>query len=212
VTAAASADSSALAAKTELAPCRPTDDGAYRHDGLLLRSAPGIAVFRALVSGSVARPRRTSIDGIGPSSSLEVGATPARGLVLGGSLWTAQLDPVFVDDGKRVSSDDDSVKVTQLRVGPFVDFYPRPRRGLHASAAVSLVVEFESDTKGDAIRPVWYGASFATGVGQEWFIAGEASLGILARFALGSLRRSSGGVTESLSFIAPELALTATYH
>jgi len=209
---APTADPSALEAKrTAAVPCQ-RDEGAYRHDGLLLRSAPGLAVFHALVTGSVQAPRRTGADGLGPTSSLEVGGTPARGLVVGGSLWTAQLDPVFVEDGRRISSDDDSVKLTQLRIGPFVDFYPRPERGFHASAGVGLVVEFESDTKGDAVKPIWYGASLATAVGHEWFIAGEASLGILARFALGSLRRSSGGVTESLSFVAPELALTATYH
>jgi hypothetical protein len=206
------ADSSAFEAKVAApAPCRP-HDGAYRHDGFFLRSAPGIAVLRAIVSGSVGTSRRTGVDGFGPSSSLEVGGTPARGLVVGGNLWTAQLDPVFVENGRRVSSDDDSVKLTQLRIGPFLDFYPRPERGLHVSATASLLVEFESDTKGDAIRPLWYGAAFATAVGHEWFIAEEASLGILARFALGSLRRSYGGATETLTFIAPELALTATYH
>jgi hypothetical protein len=104
------------------------------------------------------------------------------------------------------------VKLTELRVGPFVDFYPHPARGFHASAGASLVVQFESDTKGDAVKPIWYGVSLATAVGHEWFIAREASLGLLARFALGSLGRSSGGVSESLTFVAPELALTATYH
>ncbi|HEX5102006.1 MAG TPA: hypothetical protein VFV94_21000 [Polyangiaceae bacterium] len=209
--AAPPADPSALEApRNAAAPCRP-EDGAYRHDGFLLRSAPGVAVLRALVTGSVRSPRRTGVDGFGPTSSLEVGGTPARGLVVGGSLWTAVLDPVFIEDGRRVSSDDNSVKLTQLRIGPFVDFYPRPERGFHASATAALAVEFESDTKGDAVKPIWYGASLATALGHEWFIAGEASLGILARFAFGSLRRSSGGVTESLSFIAPELALTATY-
>lgn len=205
------ADSSALVT-TPPAPCPPDDSGAYQHDGFFLRSAPGLALFRAIVTGSVQAPRRTSVDGVGASSSLELGGTPSRGLVVGGSVWTARLDPVFVEDGKRVSSDDDSVKLTELRVGPFVDFYPRPQRGFHASVGLSLVVQFESDTKGDAIRPVWYGASLATGVGHEWFIAGEVSLGFLARFALGSLRRSAGGVTETLTFVAPELALTATYH
>jgi len=211
VTAVSPADPSALVT-TSPAPCPPNDAGAYQHDGFFLRSAPGVALFRAIVAGSAGPPRRTSVDGVGVSSSLEVGGTPTRGLVVGGSVWTARLDPVFVEDGKRVSSDDDSVKLTELRVGPFLDFYPRPERGFHAAAAVSLVIQFESDTKGDAIRPIWYGAALSTAVGHEWFIAGEVSLGFLARFALGSLRRSSAGITESLAFVAPELALTATYH
>jgi hypothetical protein len=38
------------------------------------------------------------------------------------------------------------------------------------------------------------------------------SLGVLARFAGGTVARSSGDATERLTFVAPELALTATYH
>jgi hypothetical protein len=207
------ADSPAvITAPASVPACPAEDEGAYRHDGFFLRSAPGIAGFWAIVSGWSGEPSRTGVRGFGQSSVLELGGTPAPGLVLGGSVWTARFDPVFVEGGRRVSSDDDSVKLTQLRVGPFVDFYPWPKRGFHTLAAVSLVVEFESDTQGDAIKPVWYGASLATGTGYEWFIARELSLGVFARFAFGSLLRSSAGATEHLTFVAPELALTATYH
>jgi len=201
-----------IATPAAVPPCPGEEGGAYRHDGFFLRSAPGIAGFWAIVSGWAGQPNRTGVRGVGQSSSLELGGTAASGLVLGGSVWTARFDPVFVEGGKRVSSHDDSVKLTQLRVGPFLDFYPSPERGFHASAAVSLVVEFESDTQGDAIKPVWYGPSLATGVGYEWFIARELSLGILARFAFGSLLRSAPNTTEHLTFVAPELALTATFH
>lgn len=210
--ASSAAAHAAVTAPAAPLPCRPSDGGAYRHDGFLLRSAPGLALLWATVSGSAGPSRRTGVRGVGVSSSLELGGTPARGVVVGGTLWTGRLDPVFIEGGKRVSSDDDSVKLTELRVGPFVDFYPRPERGFHASAAVTWVVEFESDVKGNAIQPGWYGASLATAIGHEWFIASEVSLGLLVRFAFGSLGRSSSAGSERLTFIAPELALTATYH
>lgn len=155
---------------------------------------------------------RTGVRGIGQSSTIELGGTPATGLVIGASVWVARIDPVFVDGGRHVSSDDDSVKLTQLRVGPFIDFYPSPRRGFHTTVAPSLVVEFETDTKGDPVEPLWYGAALATGTGYEWFLAREVSLGVLARFAFGTVARSPAGTTERLTFMAPELALTATYH
>jgi hypothetical protein len=119
---------------------------------------------------------------------------------------------VFVEGGRRVSPDDDSVKLTQLRLGPFVDYYPDPERGFHGTATVALVVQFESDTKGDAIEPVAYGWSLATGVGHEWFVSNEVSFGFLARFALGGVTRRPGGPPEDTLFIVPELALSATYH
>jgi hypothetical protein len=182
------------------------------HDGFFARSAPGLAFLWAHVDGATGVARRSGVRGIGQSGELALGGTLARGLVLGGSLWTVRIDPVFVEGGRRVSSDDDSVKWTALRVGPFVDFYPDPTRGFHATATLAAVVQFESDTKGDAIEPLAYGASLATGAGYEWFVSSDVSLGLLGRFQLGGLARSAHGSDERTLFIVPELALTATYH
>ena len=109
------------------------------HDGLFVRSEPGIAYLWAQVSDSGPSPRRSKVRGIGQSSSLLVGGTPARGLVLGGSLWSARIDPKFVEDEMTVDPDDDSVKVTVLHVGPFLDFYPDATRGLHASVGAGAL-------------------------------------------------------------------------
>jgi hypothetical protein len=189
-------------------PCE-SDAGARRHDGFFARSVPGLVLYWAHVDGSSRVPRRSGIRGVGQGGELALGGTPAPGLVVGGSVWTGRLDPVFVEDGRRVSSDDDSVKLTQLRLGPFVDYYPDASLGFHGTAALALVAEFESDAKGDAIEPIAYGVSLATGVGHEWFVSDEVSFGFLARFALGGVTR---GARERSLFIVPELALSATYH
>ena len=194
-------------------PCVRADVvGARTHDGFFARSSPGFALLWAHVDGTTGRARRTGIRGIGQSAVLDVGGTPARGLVLGGSVWTGRFDPVFIEGARRISSDDDSVKLTALRVGPFIDLYPNPKRGFHATAALALVVQFESDTKGDAIEPVAYGLSLATGAGYEWFVSSDLSLGPLLRFALGSVTRSPAGASEHTLFVVPELALSVTYH
>jgi hypothetical protein len=182
------------------------------HDGFFVRSSPGLAFLWAHVDGATGVAKRSGIRGVGQSSELALGGTPARGLVVGGSLWAGRIDPVFIEGGRRVSPDDDSVKLTALRIGPFVDFYPDPRLGFHAGAVVALVVQFESDTKGEAIEPLAYGLSLATGAGYEWFVSSDVSLGFLARFALGGVGRSTHGVSERTLFVVPELALSATYH
>jgi hypothetical protein len=192
-------------------PCE-IEPGARTHDGFFARSVPGLALYWAHVDGSSRAPHRSGIRGVGQGGELAVGGTPAPGLVVGGSVWTGRLDPVFVEDGQRVSSDDDSVKLTQLRLGPFVDYYPDASLGFHGTAGVSLVAEFESDSKGDAVEPIAYGISLATGVGHEWFVSDEVSFGFLARFALGGVTRSLRGARERSLFIVPELALSATYH
>jgi hypothetical protein len=122
------------------------------------------------------------------------------------------MDPVFIEAGKTAAPDDDSVKVTLLRVGPFLDFYPDPTRGFHVVTAAALTVQVESDVKGNAIEPAALGAALSIGPGYEWFIMDEVSLGLLGRVSLGRLVRSPKEGAEHILWIAPELALTATYH
>lgn len=189
-----------------------TRAGARLHDGFLLRSEPGIAFLAAHVSDAGGSPRRSAVRGVGQSAALSLGGTPERGLVIGGTLWTARIDPVFTEDGKRVSPDDDSVKLTMLRIGPFVDWYPDARAGFHTLANLTVDVHIESDEKGDAREPAAFGGSLALGTGYEWFLASELSLGALARIAMGaSVRDAPDGVERTL-FAVPELLLTATYH
>jgi hypothetical protein len=192
-------------------PCA-AEPGARTHDGFFARSSPGLAFYWAHVEDSSSVPRRSGVRGIGQGGELALGGTPAPGLVVGGSVWTGRLDPVFIEGGRRVSSDDDSVKLTQLRLGPFVDYYPNVSLGFHGTAGMALVAEFESDTLGDAIEPVAYGVSLVTGVGHEWFVSDEVSFGFLARFAVGGVTRSPRGAPERSLFVLPELALAATYH
>jgi hypothetical protein len=133
-------------------------------------------------------------------------------LVLGGTLWTARIDPTFVEGGRDVLPDDDSVKVTMLRVGPFIDWYPRPDRGFHALASVALTLQLETDVKGDPLEPAAFGWSLSSGAGHEWFLSSELSMGILGRVAFGGLERAAQSGRERTLFVVPELALAATYH
>ena len=192
--------------------CPERERGARLHDGLFVRSEPSLTFFRAIVWGSGTETRRSGIRGIGQGAGISIGGTPARGLVVGGSVWTARVDPVFIEDGKTVSPDDDSVKITLLRLGPFLDFYPDPSRGFHVVTAAALTVQVESDVKGNAIEPAALGAALSIGPGYEWFIMNEISMGLLGRVSVGRLVRSPNDGPEHILWIIPELALTATYH
>jgi hypothetical protein len=194
----------------ESPPC-PPKPGDRVHDGFFARSAPGVSFLWAHVSDG-GPPRRSALRGVGQSGTLSFGATPRRGLVLGGAVWTARIDPSFVENGVLIVPDDDSVKYTMLRVGPFVDWYPNPLRGFHVVGSLGLAWSIESDVKGDAIEPAALGVSPLVGLGQEWFVAGELSLGFLAQMGMGYLSRAAPGGSERLLFVAPELALSATFH
>jgi hypothetical protein len=196
------------AAKSE----SPPNDGERRHDGFFARSEPGVALFFAFIADSGPKPRRTAVRGIGQSGAISVGGTPAAGLVVGGTAWAARIDPSFVEGGTHVTPDDDSVKLSALRLGPFVDWYPEPNGGFHAFASVAFTTLVESDVKGNPIRPPALGASLGAGFGYEWFVSSELSLGFFTRQASGyAVRHAPLGSVRSL-FFALELGVTATYH
>ena len=156
--------------------------------------------------------RRSGARGIGQSGSLYVGGTPAPGFVVGGMVWTARIDPTFVEGGVTVVPDDDSVKVTMLRTGPFVDWYPNPTRGFHLLGTVALGLSIESDIKGRPLEPFALGFSPSVGLGYEWFVGSEFSLGAVGQTTLGYLWRSAPDGSQRTLFVAPELALSATFH
>jgi hypothetical protein len=190
--------------------CETVDRTAHRHDGFFMRAESGLVLYRAGVSGSATG--RTEAQGLGQAAGLSFGGTVRPGLVLGGSLWATRIDPTFVEHGMRVTPDDDSVKITEGRIGPFLDFYPDPTRGFHAETGLSLAVAVESDTKGNSIKPASIGAAASFALGQELFIGEQLSLGLLARLTVGAMARSVGGHEERTFFEAPELLLTTTYH
>jgi hypothetical protein len=191
------------------AHCPELAPGGRLHDGFFARSESGLAGFWAQISGS---GTRTGSRGIGQSAALSLGGTPLPGLVLGGVLWTARLDPTFENQGVTTVPDDDSVKITQLRLGPFLDFYPDPSRGFHAQAGVQFVPQSESDTKGNPVEPAALGAALSLGTGYEWFIAPNFSLGFLAHAAFGYVVRAPASGDERMRWVVPELTLAATYH
>jgi hypothetical protein len=210
--ASVAAQETASSAPSEL-PCeavRAASD--YHHDGFFARVQAGLMLFSAHVEGSLGGRQRSQIRAYGQSSEISVGATVAPGAVVALSIMSALLDPTFVENGIEVSPDDDSVKVTLARVGPLLDWYPNPARGFHAQVAASLALQAESDEKGRLIEPGAAGVAFAVGLGQEWFVSQEISIGFVARVNGGHIARAEQGLRERSLWVAPELALAYTYH
>ncbi len=189
--------------------CLEPEPGERFHDGFFARSESGLSFYWADVSGAAPR---SSIRGIGQSAVISIGGTPTRGLVLGGTMWTARIDPVFVENDRRVIPDDDSVKLTLLRIGPFIDFYPDPVRGFHLQAAALLAIQIESDVKGNPIEPAALGPAVSIGLGYEWFMSGQFSLGLVARAALGQVAREPKAGSEQMRWFLPDLSISGTYH
>ena len=116
------------------------------------------------------------------------------------------IDPSVEFAGQSVSVD--SARVQLSRLGPFVDFYPDPKGGLHLLGAVTLTAFSLTDTDTDETLANARGPGFAAGVGYEWWIGEQWSAGVMARFIYASLSADS----ESHSLIAPGLIATFTMH
>jgi hypothetical protein len=201
------------AARTKAIP--PTDciePGQRLHDGFFFRAETGVVWLRAGVRGALAPPERTGLRGIGQSTSISAGGTPWPGLVVGGSLWASRIDPSFIESGVRREPDDDSVKWTLARVGPFVSFYPRPDAGFHADLALSIALAVESDEKGEPLEPGAAGPGLAVGLGHDWFVSSELSLGLFARVAMVRVTRERNGRAERTLGELLELGVSYTYH
>ncbi len=182
------------------------------HDGFFARVETGLALFRARARQPSAFPERTAIRGLGQSTTLAVGSTPAPGLVVAGSLWAARLDPTFYEHGQSRAPDDDSVKLTWARLAALVSYYPDPRRGFHVDASAGLALAVESDEKGNPLEPGFAGPSAALSLGHDWFVSTELSLGVSARATFSRVARSHDGQRESLRPEMLELSFAYTYH
>jgi hypothetical protein len=182
------------------------------HDGFFFRAETGVVWLRAGVRDALGPPGRTGLRGVGQSTTISVGGTPWPGLVVGGSLWASRIDPSFIESGVRRVPDDDSVKWTLARVGPFVSFYPRPRAGFHADLALSIALAVESDEKGEPIEPGAAGPGLAVGLGHDWFVSSQLSLGLFGRVALIRVSRESDGREERTLGELLELGISYTYH
>lgn len=192
------------------ARCGSAAPGAYQHDGFYLHAETGVALLSAHVADS---PRgRSRVRGIGQSGGIALGAAIAPGLTLGGNIWTARIDPSFVENGVSVVPDDDSVKLTLGSLGPFLEWYPNPYRGFHLQSSAAVAIAIETDVKGEPLRPPALGAKFALGAGYEWFVSPQFSLGFLVRMnVLADARPRPEGPERTLAEI-PELLLSSTYN
>lgn len=90
--------------------------------------------------------------------------------------------------------------------GPFVDYYPDPRRGLHLQAGVLFAAGYLDGGERDAHVGVGYGGT--VGAGYEVFISDEWSVGAIARVTAYQLYN----VDDSVRLATPALLIAVTRH
>jgi hypothetical protein len=193
----------------------PMQRGGYHvHDGFYLRLAAGIGGGHASISND--RGPNFGMGGAGLALNLWIGGTPWRGIALGG-MASGQI----INDGNTVVEGRDTELGSGgglFMVGPFVDVFPDPLRGLHFGGSLALAA---LNAKGDshvlrdtlAVRD-YSGAGLGASawIGYGGWVGQEFSLGGLVQLSGFGTGQKEDGVERKASGWTLSLSLTALYH
>lgn len=200
----------------------------HNHDGFYLRLGLGAGYL----TGDISTPdleddgvTDQTPSGLAFLGEFAIGTTVAPGIVIGGGSYSVSVpSPMIKVTAGGQSVDFKAGAATLSSIGPFIDYYFDPSKGLHAQAA--LLLTYVSVGKGTANQQVGetlpgeksggtgYGAML--GLGYEAWIGDEWSVGGLARltYASASIRASGDDDDDAsdTSLWIPGAVFTVTYH
>ncbi|HVU04090.1 MAG TPA: hypothetical protein VHE30_20170 [Polyangiaceae bacterium] len=208
----------------------------HHHDGFYFRFAGGVGLLHDAAKSDKPLPSKADFpfekipfDGSGGSTAgateLSLGYTLGSGLALGVGVFTG-LAPSSTLDVTDTNTGSYDMKATQLAViGVLGDWYFFPDRGFHAQVSPGLATLVagagqpeNTDAAGNLRGPqaqahTAIGFGFMLGVGYDFWVSDEWSLGVLGRFLYGSSSGSDDrGVSWTHSTYVPALLLGATYN
>jgi hypothetical protein len=176
------------------------------HDGLQFRGAIGAGYL------SDAESSNATLHGGAGVLELYLGGMPVRGLAIGGFVsGVTAVGPALSVEGLRVTSSDTSL--TLVTLGPYIDYYPEPRRGFHVLGTLgfaNLKASFDDGTIVASNSAT--GFTLGGGIGYDWWVSRDWSLGILGRFTFASTSRTIGGVSISESTVSPAVLFSVSFN
>jgi hypothetical protein len=220
---------------TDAGECSSREEQRYdqtvrRHDGFYARLALGIGGLIGSRTEDYAPFDEVlrlegDVSGIAQVGALMLGGTVAEGLVLGGGVWGANA-PATTYEGdiqnlavNRVAEAEQAdVGLASVSVlGPFLAWYPDPMGGLHGEVAAGFAlasINGFSELRGSDVLEIedYEGGGWGVvlGVGYDFWIGEQWSLGVLGRVSYASVGQTSD--TNTLTAFIPAIAGTVTYH
>jgi hypothetical protein len=188
----------------------------HRHDGFYLRLSTGFGPYNESISRPGQDPH-TSITGIATTGDFAIGGSPRPGLVLGGAIWsTSVLAADARTDAGEVVPSSAGQRSSYSVFGPWLDYYFNPRGGLHMPASLGFDVVRGLDTQGARFSRdnTAVGAGLLIGLGYEWWVSDEWSVGILGRLAgvVATSADDNGRRWVHAIGSTPSVLFTATYN
>lgn len=192
-------------------------------DGLYLRFATGFGGYSEFMR-SEDTPRYDGrifgqTIGIASLGEFALGGSLAPGFVLGGGIYGADLlaSTFRVDDesSSLPPAELDPALRSLVLIGPFIDWYfDRGNSDLHWQAALGFAGLVRSPDFGTERQMrnayVAYGLGLMLGVGKEWHLSGDWSLGLLGRVMLAAAGGKDDADVSWGHFASTSLGLLAT--
>jgi hypothetical protein len=175
------------------------------HDGFYLHMDLGFGYLSstASIEGSDAS---VNYSGVSVPSTLLLGGTVGPVAIGGGFFSDYTPSPsASLDGGSSIELED--VTMYLVGIGMFADIYPNPKEGLHFLPFVGWG-GLETSYQGDAGGSDPTGLVMSLGVGYDFWVSNEWSIGVMGRFAYAPLSLNNVDYTT----IAPALLATFTYH
>jgi hypothetical protein len=182
-------------------PAPPQPRGARVHDGFYFRAAAGVGLAiseisyatTATASDTAYTKRPVSATGTSFDVDIALGGAAKPGFNLGGLVSISRGTNGNGTIDKQKSSDARSQTInlgTSVYIGPMMDWYPRSQGGFHllvslggAFVSGAKVSVTDADTGEDwtkSYAPV--GIGFLGGLGYEWWVGSQVSIGLFGRF------------------------------
>jgi hypothetical protein len=163
----------------------PPRPGVHEHDGFYLRFGTGFGGYNETITAENADESST-VSGMSTVGELALGGAIRPGLILGGGVWTSSV--MASDRNIRGMDPPDEViggSGNFTLIGPFIDWYFNPHRGLHLQGAVGFATVRGWDLPEAQDNPdaVSVGGGVMIGFGYEWWVSNQWAVGVLARIA-----------------------------
>jgi hypothetical protein len=191
------------------------DPTIHKHDRFYLNYAlgGGYTTGRVEATPEPADAGVSRVTGGAVASHLLIGGTPAPGLVVGGGTVGTVLPKASLKrDGEKMFSE-----VLNLgSLGVFVTYYPNPRQGLHFMGHLGVAgMDYDRDDVDNPKSAIGYSAT--GGIGYDWWIGEQWSLGLFGRFQYARTKvklEIEDGTETTFVYkpLSPALLLSVTYH
>lgn len=185
------------------------------HDGFYLRIALGYAHLNAKSKLTESTPtRELELSGGGAVFQISIGGSPTPGFVIGGMLLGHAFAEPDVEFDGGTTDEANNTTFSVSAIGPFLQYYFDPKSGFYLQGFVGYV---EAKTRyeiggTDYQSEDTTGIGFGFGLGYDFWVGDQWSIGPEARLLYAKIDYSGEGPDEEDTLVIPTLSFAATFH